>query len=90
MIDSAAFALELTGRPFGEVGECGGSPAVSRYSDRCRPALGTVMAMRTFPQRQDPARTPINRCLFVVDDFGIGAVAAIGMFRLPPTIGELI
>ncbi len=29
-------------------------------------------------------------CLFVDDDFGIGAVAAIGMFRLPPTIGQLI
>jgi hypothetical protein len=34
--------------------------------------------------------SPITVSLFVVDDFRIRTVAAIGMFRLPPTIGELI
>jgi hypothetical protein len=56
------------------------------------PAVGAVTERDPFwgPERQDLARTPINLSLFVVDYFRIGAVAAIRMFRLPPTIGELI
>ncbi len=94
--DRIGVRIELIGWPYGEVGECGAAllPAVRAVTDADPfwvAADGTAHITAEAGSCQDahhgrPSPVP----LFVVENFRIRAVAAIGMFRLPPTIGELI